>query len=52
MSSTFGEKKRTSGLFGREGIVGGPFLFSLHQAHEENLVGLLIFWRWYNSSWS
>src|SRR5204863_445485 len=34
MSSTFGEKKRTSGPFGSEGIAGGPpFPSSQHQAH-------------------
>ena len=31
VSSTFGEKKRTSGPSGREGIVGGPFFPPLRQ---------------------
>ena len=42
MSSTFGEKKRTSGPFGREGIAGGPLSYSFRKAHEHWLVGFVL----------
>ena len=42
MSSTFGEKKRTSGPFGSEGIAGGPLSYSFLRSPRALLVGFVL----------